>query len=148
MIARGVTTGYNACMRLIWIEGVVARGKAMASANAVAKRQAAKNKRVTKNEEWRIQVDSIWGESDIQRGISVQTFTFKTTIDEKRVLSLALPADIRPGAADVIVMLEDDESGSLVKPVSDEMFDALMCFGDGRRLGGLSIKEIAAEGRR
>ncbi len=29
-----------------------------------------------------------------------------------------------------------------------DVFEALMRFGDGRRLGGLSIREMAAEGRR
>ncbi len=76
----------------------------------------------------------------------MQTLKFKTIIDEERVLSLTLPADIRPGTADVIVMLEDDERPGA--PLSNELYEELLRFGDGRRLGGLSIREMAAEGRR
>lgn len=73
---------------------------------------------------------------------------FKTFIDEERVLSLTLPADTRPGAADIIVMLAEDGPKSAEAPLSDELFNELLRFGDGRTLGGLSIRDMAAEGRR
>ncbi len=78
----------------------------------------------------------------------MQALKFKTFIDEKRVLSLTLPADTRPGAADVIVLLSDDESKPANPPMSDALFEELLHFGDGRTLGGLSIREMAAEGRK
>lgn len=78
----------------------------------------------------------------------MQTLTFKTVIDERRMLSLSLPKTIRTGAADVVVTLNDDDPWEPAKFPSDETFSSLMRFGDGRRLGGLSIREMAAEGRR
>ncbi len=78
----------------------------------------------------------------------MSTLKFKTVIDERRTLSLTLPATTRPGMADVIVMLKDDAPWEPVASPSDEVFDALMRFGDGRRLGGLSIRKMAAEGRK
>ena len=81
----------------------------------------------------------------------MQAFKFKTVIDETHTLSLVLPSTVRPGTADVTVVLEMDEprktAGTSESP-TDELLERLMRFGDGRRLGGLSIKELAAEGRR
>jgi hypothetical protein len=79
------------------------------------------------------------------------TLRYRTIIDERRILELTLPSTIRPGTADVTVMLEYDEGNAAAgatEPPSEAVIEALMRFGDGRRLGGLSIKEMAAEGRR
>ncbi len=73
----------------------------------------------------------------------MQAMKFKATIGANRILSLTLPASVRPGAADVIVLLEDDETWLPEKIPSDEVFEELLRFGDGRRLGGLSIREMA-----
>jgi len=81
----------------------------------------------------------------------VQTLKFDAVIDEKRTLSLVLPDSVRPGKAEVTVVLELDASGETtgaVKSPAEEAYEALLRFGDGRRLGGLSIKEMVAEGRR
>ena len=78
----------------------------------------------------------------------MQTLRFNAVIDERRTLSLVLPDGVCPGKAEVIVTVGMEEPGPKFTPMSDEEFEKLMRFGDGRRLGGLSLKEMAAEGRR
>lgn len=78
----------------------------------------------------------------------MQAVKMKAAIGENRTLSLTLPATVRPGMADVIVLLEEDETRVPAKFPSDSVFEELLHFGDGRRLDGLSIKEMLAEGRR
>ena len=81
----------------------------------------------------------------------MQTLQFQAVIDEKRILSLVLPSTVRLGKASVTVVLEEDEPRETVgvaKSAAEEAYEALLHFGDGRRLGGLSIKELVAEGRR
>ena len=81
----------------------------------------------------------------------MQTLNFDAVIDERRTLSLVLPGNIRPGKAKVTVMLEDGGSMKIdrtAKSTADEILEAFMRFGDGRRLDGITIKEMAAEGRR
>ena len=81
----------------------------------------------------------------------MQTLKFKAVIDETHTLSLVLPSTVRPGTADVTVVLEMDEpreTAGAAKSAAEEAYEALLRFGDGRRLGGISIKELVAEGRR
>ena len=78
----------------------------------------------------------------------MQTLRFNAIIDERHGLSLTLPGHIRPGRAEVVVTVEMDEPGPGFTPMGDDEFEQLMRFGDGCRLGGLSLKEMAAEGRR
>ena len=81
----------------------------------------------------------------------MQTLNFDAVIDERRILSLVLPDSIRPGRAKVTVMLETErplDKTDSVKSAAKAAYDELLRFGDGRRLGGLSIKELVAEGRR
>ena len=81
----------------------------------------------------------------------MQALKFKTVIDEKRTLSLPLPADIGLGMTDVIVLLEGvgaSESPPAAQSPSDEEFEAFMNFHKGRRLDGITLSELKEEGRR
>ena len=75
----------------------------------------------------------------------MQTLEFDTVIDEKRVLSLTLPAGVSLGPARVMVVLEPGET---VKRPSPETVKALKAFHKGRRLDGISLRELREEGRR
>ncbi|MCL2641353.1 MAG: hypothetical protein FWD53_10940 [Phycisphaerales bacterium] len=76
------------------------------------------------------------------------TLRFETMIDEMHTLSLVLPSNVRPGKAEVVVTVDVDEPNAAFTPMTNEEFDELMHFGDGRRLGDISLKELIAEGRR
>ena len=78
----------------------------------------------------------------------MQTLKFETVIDETHTLSLVLPDNVRPGKAEVLVTVDVDEPEASFTPMTDKEFDELMRFGDGRRLGDISLKELIAEGRR
>jgi len=81
----------------------------------------------------------------------MQALKFKTVIDEKRTLSLPLPADVGLGLTDVIVLLETPTPQapiSVDNPLSDEEFEELMNFHKGRRLDGITLEELKEEGRR
>ena len=78
----------------------------------------------------------------------MQAFKFKTVIDETHTLSLVLPSTVRPGTTDVTVVLEVDEPVKTVKSPSPETVEALRTFHKGRRLNGLTLRELKEEGRR
>jgi hypothetical protein len=78
----------------------------------------------------------------------MQALKFDAVINEAHTLTLVLPDHIRPGKAEVVVMVDADDPSAASAPMTDEEFEALMRFGDGRRLDGLSIKDLIAEGRR
>ena len=78
----------------------------------------------------------------------MRTLKFEAVIDEMHTLSLVLPETIRPGKAEVVVTVESDEPEEALPPMSNKEFEELMRFGDGRRLGDISLKELIAEGRR
>ena len=77
-------------------------------------------------------------------GAHMQTLEFKAVIDERRILSLTLPADVSTGPARVTVTLEPGEP---VKRPSPETVKALKAFHKGRRLDGMSLRELREEGR-
>ena len=81
----------------------------------------------------------------------MQTLHFEAVIDESRTLSLALPGHVRPGMARVTVTVDTDtpsaDPGAGPSP-AEMAYEKLLRFGDGRRLDGISIKELVAEGRR
>lgn len=78
----------------------------------------------------------------------MQTLKLDAVIDETHTISLVLPACFRPGKAEVVVTVDEGEPKAENKPMTDEEFEELMRFGDGRRLDGISIKELIAEGRK
>ena len=78
----------------------------------------------------------------------MQTLKFDAVIDETHTISLVLPGYIRPGKAEVVVTVDEDAREVKNTPLTDKEFEELMCFGDGRRLDGLSIKELIAESRK
>ena len=83
----------------------------------------------------------------------MQTLKLDAVIDEAHTISLVLPANFRPGKAEVIVMVDAnepkaDKPKTPFKRMSDEEFEKLMHFGDGRRLDGISLRELIMEGRR
>ena len=83
----------------------------------------------------------------------MQTLTFNAVIDERRLLSLALPNDIRLGRAKVTVTLEEDSAKQeAMAPagasrVPDEVHEQMLRFGDGRLLGDMSLRDLISEGR-
>ena len=75
----------------------------------------------------------------------MQALKFKVDIGEDRTVSLTLPPGARPGeTAEVVVLLEEAEPE--FKPVSEEVYQKLLHFGDGRKLG-FPLKELMAEAR-
>ena len=77
--------------------------------------------------------------------------TFEAEIGENRILSLLLPCYVHPGKASVTVVFEEGDAAKAdesPKPGATETFELFMRFGDGRRLDGITIKELVAEGRR
>ena len=80
--------------------------------------------------------------------MSVARFT--TVIDESRHLSLTLPPDMHAGPVEVIVRQEvlSAKTPFPKKRVSDEEHAEMLAFHKGRRLNGLTIRELKEEGRR
>lgn len=76
----------------------------------------------------------------------MQTLRMKCRVNEDRKLSFTLPSDIPVGTVEVIVVVDNPESDT--SGADDTLFDELMAFHKGRRLNGLTIKELALEGRR
>lgn len=76
----------------------------------------------------------------------MQTIKLKGLVDEDRKLSLTLPPGIPSGMVDVIVLVDEPEPD--FPGAGDDSFAELMSFHKGRRLGGISLKELATEGRR
>lgn len=76
----------------------------------------------------------------------MQTIKLRGLVDEERKLSLTLPPGVPAGMVEVIVLVEEPE-GEQSKP-ADNSFAELMAFHKGRRLDGVPLKELVAEGRR
>ena len=75
------------------------------------------------------------------------TYRFQTTVDRDRAIALTLPVGAPEGPAEVAVTFREP----LATPgrlAADEALARILRFGDGTTLGGLSIREMAAEGRR
>lgn len=75
----------------------------------------------------------------------MQTPEFNAVMDEKRTLSLVLPAEVSLGPTRVMVMLEPGEARKRPTP---ETVKALKAFHIGRRLDGMSLRQLREEGRR
>jgi len=79
--------------------------------------------------------------------MSVARFT--TAVDERRLLSVTLPPDIQAGQVEVVVWQTSAEAKRKGGGgPSDETHAALLAFHKGRRLNGLTLKQLKEEGRR
>ena len=77
----------------------------------------------------------------------MRTIRMKARIDKLRNLSLPLPPDTPEGMVDVIILFDAEENAlPQPEPVAEE-FEELLAFHKGRRLNGLTLKELASEGR-
>ncbi len=76
----------------------------------------------------------------------MQTIKMKGQVGEDRTLVLTLPATVRTGMVDVIVLI--DEPSDTPTETTEDAFAELMAFHKGQRLDGLSLAEMAREGCR
>ncbi len=81
-----------------------------------------------------------------QGDVPMRAIKLKAAVDKHSVLSVALPSDIPSGMVDVIVLVEQNDASPAA--ANKNSLDELLAFHRDHRLDGITLKELAEEGRR